>query len=93
MAATANGRSRKPYVVSRAERGGEVPLYSAASLDTSLRYRDQKREEDGRPHNVVLYRVTDSDDPERGDADWCSSCGARGAFGADPYCEICEDAE
>jgi len=90
MAVTANGGTAKRYVVSREEWWGKADLFRSKNLDTALRYRDEKRLEDGRPHTKVLFRVTDAEDPERGEADWCSGCGARGAFGADPYCEICE---
>jgi hypothetical protein len=87
----------KRYVISRIELDGvERDLYRSDDLAAALRYRDEKAGEDKRPPSKVLFRVTDSDDGERGDAEWCENECGRGAFhGPDGhFCEICEqDAE
>jgi len=79
------------YTMSRCERNGESDLYRIDDLDQALRLRDEKAKEDGRPHTEVLYRVTDSEDPERGDAEWCEEECGRGAFFSegDTLCDLC----
>jgi hypothetical protein len=85
MAARANAKTPQRYVLSRIEPGREVDLWHTADLDAALRKRD---ENEATKFPRELHRVTDSDDAERGDADWCSECSAHGTFG--DVCDLCQ---
>ena len=90
------------YLVSRIELDGvERNLASVESLRVALQQRDQHIAGDKRGPSRVCYRVTDGEDPERGDLDWdaeelecrghpAEDCGPEGehcAIGDVLYCD------
>lgn len=84
------------YIVSMADLSGtEHPVAVRTVLEFALDRRDALRSptDRGRRHT----RVTDAEDPERGDADWCEVCGERGAFRDHEegivICDVCKEEE
>lgn len=61
---------------------------SHPSIASALVRRDRLRSESD--HRKVSFDVVDTDDPERGTADWCENCGSRGTF--TQFCGTCEAA-
>lgn len=79
-----------PYELSYADTSGTETLHLANDdLDHLLSLRDFKR--DHSDHRSIYWRVTDADDAERGEAEWCENCGVRGAFGDE--CASCREGE
>jgi hypothetical protein len=77
---------RGSYALSRADRSGvedEIDVFER--LDDALSTRDHLRASSN-PRSVQ-HRVTDLEDPERGDAEWCGECSRHGTFGY--ACEAC----
>lgn len=78
------------YELYRVDRihGAPTTLLQLDDLDGLLRRRDDDQR--ANDPKQVHFGIFDTDDPERGDADWCSVCSAHGAFGGDGYCDLCE---
>lgn len=76
-----------PYQLSVADLSGvEHPIETSDDLDSILHQRDIKREITS--NQRTYWRVTDADDPEKGEAEWCDECAKRGTFTG--QCEQCD---
>lgn len=82
-----------PFTLSVADLSGtERPLMTSDDLDHLMRERDRRRAESNPASRY--FRVTDDDDAERGEAEWCETCGMHGAFGESiNCCAVCRGEE
>ena len=78
------------YRLEGADRGGPWCVRRGDDLEALLQRRDELIEEAVRKGRAkrIIYFVTDSDDAERGNAEWCEECGRYGTFGR-TECETC----
>ena len=70
--------------------GTENAIETYEDLAVALTERDWAIRAARRRKMSAHYRVTDADDAERGDAEWCEECGRRGAFTGRDYASLCD---